>query len=409
MRRREFVTASTSAIGLGAGLYGLHRARAFEDPAVRNPLKRPQNGAEGGVPVDGPNPTPKPVPRGETRPGRLLSGISPQSFSDEYIDAFETWVGVRQAVLVFFKYMEQSDAGIDQTIRLMEGIWSRGSVPMMFWQPNYGEAEGTEQHVAERVAAGDYDDEIGAWADALAAWAIRPVGEPDRRVYLNLAPEMNGDWVPWGIPSEHTTAEGYVGMFQRVHDIVMSTGLRSDHVQWVWEVNRSSTGEVDIEAIYPGDDYVDWVGVTGYVREGWGGWRSPDRLFGKMIRTIRGFSDKPLVIGEFGADAVCGDDRCPERKNQWISQMYDFMLDNDVRLACWFEHFDDRYDIDWAVFGSSDGPSEFRHGGKVYKTYNSYRQAVRRDGVLGAHPVDARRLTDEEFGGSFPVPLATDV
>lgn len=348
-----------------------------------------------------------PAPVGETRPGSTLAGMCPREFTPRYLDALEAWTGETPAVLVFFRDMEQSGEGIAETVALLETIWERGSVPLLFWQPNFGAAADVEQSVTGPVAAGEYDDRIDAWASALAEWlnggddGNGGSGAPRRRLYLNLAPEFNGDWVPWGVPTPETTPESYVAMWRRIHDRVMATGLRPDQVQWMWTANNYTSGPLRIRDCYPGDHYVDWVAVTGYSWERWGGWKSPAEVFDGMLATLRSFTDRPVAFAEFGASADCGDDHCPDRKNAYVTDVYDYMAENDVRMACWFDQYVEKDGTDWGVFDAEAGPDVFRHAGRVYRTYDEYASALARPTVLGAHPVDARRLTDAEFDGSF--------
>lgn len=344
--------------------------------------------------------TPTPPPKGETRHGKTLSGISPRAESSTYFDALEEWLGVRPAVAVVFTDMELSDDQLTWTTDRLEGLWQRGYVPLLFLQPNFGAAAGDDRAVARRVAAGRYDDRLDAWGAALARWAIRSGSEPDRRAYLNLAPEFNGDWVPWGIPTERTTPEDYVGMWRRIRDRVMRTGLRSDHVQWIWTANNSSSGAVDIERCYPGDSYVDWVGVTGYNWVNWG-WSTPEELYEPIYRRLRALTDKPLAIAEFGASADCAGGHCPDRKDAWIADVYDYVVANDVRLACWFDHWIEKDETDWGVFDSEVGTERVRIDGRSAWAYGAFREAMHRPEFVHAHPVDARHLTDAEFAGAF--------
>lgn len=397
MNRRQFVAATGGALGLGAGIYGL-AARRGRSTAERTPWpsdhQKGTDWATGDV-------TSTPLPEGETRRGAILSGISPASESASYFDALEAWLSAQQAIAVIFTDMEKSDGEIGWTIDRLERLWRRGYVPLLFLQPNFGAATGNAQAVTRTVAAGEHDDRLRTWATELAEWAIRPTNELDRRIYLNLAPELNGDWVPWGIPTPTTTPERYVRMWHRIHDAVMSTDLQSDHVQWIWTLNATSSEPLDVSAPYPGDDYADWVGITGYNWVKWGGWLSPERIYDGMRQRIREFTDQPLAVAEFGASADCDRGHCPDRKDAWIDEVYDYFAANDVRMACWFDHWVEKDGTDWGVFDTEFGTERFRYGGKTYKVYGNYRDAVRRDDVLPAHPVDARRLTTAEFDGSF--------
>lgn len=95
----------------------------------------------------------------------------------------------------------------------------------------------------DEVRDGEY---IRQWAAAAKA-----TGLP---IFLRFACEMNGNWVPW-----HGDTEKYIEKFRLVHDIMEEA---APNVAMVW-----SPGDVPINtmsAYYPGDDAVDWVGISMY-------------------------------------------------------------------------------------------------------------------------------------------------
>lgn len=74
-------------------------------------------------------------------------------------------------------------------------------------------------------------------------------------VFLRFANEMNGNWVPWnGNPKQ------YIEKFRLVANVIHKTA--PDNVAMVWA--PGATPEYTINAYYPGDAYVDWVGVSLY-------------------------------------------------------------------------------------------------------------------------------------------------
>ncbi|MCZ8518710.1 MULTISPECIES: stalk domain-containing protein [Paenibacillus] len=73
-------------------------------------------------------------------------------------------------------------------------------------------------------------------------------------IFLRYASEMNGPWVAW-----HGDPKKYIEKFRMVHDIMAQ---EAPNVAMVW-----SPGEVpmySMDTYYPGDAYVDWVGVSTY-------------------------------------------------------------------------------------------------------------------------------------------------
>ncbi|MFC7685756.1 glycosyl hydrolase [Ureibacillus sp. GCM10028918] len=73
-------------------------------------------------------------------------------------------------------------------------------------------------------------------------------------VFLRFMGEMNGEWVPWsGDPQK------YIEKFRLVHDIMEQ---EAPNVAMVWSPNFLPRH--NINPYYPGDDYVDWVGLSLY-------------------------------------------------------------------------------------------------------------------------------------------------
>jgi beta-mannanase len=57
---------------------------------------------------------------------------------------------------------------------------------------------------------------------------------------------------------------------------------------------------VKLAGLYPGDGYVDWVGLDGYFTHK--GEQTFRELFQPSIKQIRGFTKKPLMIVETGSE-----------------------------------------------------------------------------------------------------------
>ena len=73
-------------------------------------------------------------------------------------------------------------------------------------------------------------------------------------IFLRFGGEMNGDWVPWGLQPKK-----YIEKFKLVHDIMAQ---EAPNVVMVWAPNFFPWD--NMADYYPGDAYVDWVGVSCY-------------------------------------------------------------------------------------------------------------------------------------------------
>ena len=392
MHRRAYLrTSSVAGIGTLAGCTG----SLFDDQEAPN--DDDQRGADDdGGPApdatdDGTESDEDHPMTGDAREGWLLSGVTGDS-----INAFEEWLGRPHAVYGTFVNIGRDE--VEGTVESRLGNrWDRGQVPHLWWQPFIPDREGTSDEINIEIAAGEHDDVIEAWAAAIADWAIVDDG-PDRRVYLNLAPEMNGDWSPWSPALGDDDEEDFVAMWRHVHDLVHETELAADHVQWIWTLDNTTRG-VNRREVYPGDDYVDWAGIHGYNWANWGGWRSAEEVYGSTVEMIRSITDNPIALTEFGTSSETDDgDHDPDKKDAWIADAFAYLRAEEVRMAMWFNI---TKETDWPVFDGEYGVETIDIDDETYNVYPAYKEAITAEGVLGPDPEEPRLLTDAEFAGVF--------
>ena len=110
-------------------------------------------------------------------------------------------------------------------------------------------------------------------------------------VFLRFASEMNGDWVPW-----YGDPEKYKEKFRLVHDIMEQ---EAPNVAMVWSPNFFPYDNID--PYYPGDAYVDWVGVSLYTIPYSQG---KEKLGVNPIDSLKPiyekYSHKPMMLSETG-------------------------------------------------------------------------------------------------------------
>ena len=300
-----------------------------------------------------------------------LYGVYTDPDRTDLLDAMERWLGTRHAVQTFFTPWRR-DALDGLFERLLPRIWDSGRVPLLTWEPYL--AADTRPDIARRIAAGEFDAYLDDWARRLADWLAGGESAADRRCYLRLAHEMNGDWYPWSPTVGDSTPADYVEMWRHVHDALTGAGIGSEQLQWVWCVNHADVGDDSAEACYPGDEYVDWVGVDGFnwgASRDWSDWRTPEAVFGEMIGRLGEF-EKPLCVPEIGCSSLTADGHDPARKAEWIRDAFDY-FDGRAGLCCWFN--EDK-ETDWAIFGGERGTEGVAAGGDSYAYYPAYREAL---------------------------------
>jgi hypothetical protein len=90
--------------------------------------------------------------------------------------------------------------------------------------------------------------------DYLENWA-RDAAQTQMPIFLRFGGEMNGAWTSWG-----RNPAAYRRAFRLVHDVMARL---APNVAMVWAPNAIPTENLD--EYYPGDDAVDWVGISLYV------------------------------------------------------------------------------------------------------------------------------------------------
>lgn len=226
---------------------------------------------------------------------------------------------------------------------LLRAVADHGAVPLITWEP-WDHSRGAAQPAfhLERLLAGTHDAHLRSWASALASY--------ERPVLLRWAREMNGNWYPWGIGNAGTTAAHYRSAWRHVWSIFQAEG--ANNVRWVWSPNVLH-GAAAFEPCFPGDEYVDWLGLDGYNWGGWLRWRSFTQVFEAAYRRITALSPKPLMIAEM----ACAEDG--RRKARWISDAFEVQIPVHfprVRAVIWFNQDKER---DWRVESSPESRRAF--------------------------------------------------
>ena len=259
------------------------------------------------------------------------------------LDAFAERVGdMPSIVMVYQLWTEPLFDG-----PTVDAIAGRGATPMITWEP-WKDADDAAHptYTLPSIVAGDHDAYIAESARLAADWG----GE----LLVRFAHEMNSDWVPWGQGVNGNTPADFVAAWRHVVGIFKAEG--ADNVRWVWSPNVDEGGRYPFAELYPGDDWVDWVGLDGY---NWGTeldteWRSVADIFGESYDTLTAMTDKPVMIAEFASAEAGGD------KAAWIRD--GLLVDVPQRLPevtadIWFD-FDT--ETNWRIDSSQASLTAYR-------------------------------------------------
>ena len=163
---------------------------------------------------------------------------------------FTRAVGSAPTLQMFFQSFGD---GFDST--LARRITEAGRLPMVTWEPYDWQDPEADPYPLAAIAAGRFDSYLREQAVRFAA-----VTGP---LVIRFAHEMNGDWYPWGVLTPGNTAADYIAAYRHVHDVVTAAG--ATNVVWMWAPNLiDAAPSVQLATVYPGEDVVDWVGLSGY-------------------------------------------------------------------------------------------------------------------------------------------------
>lgn len=323
-------------------------------------------------------PAPEPLPstpslaqliHPSTRQFGLYTAQSPFNWAgwDEIVGK----VGVQPTIAGYFQGWDKPFRS-DAVVR----AWRKGAMPLLSWE-SIDSSAGNDQAIdpaysLPRIIGGAYDDYLRSYARDIVA-----LGLP---LAIRLDHEMNGSWYPWGERSwgggfQNGNHKGdYVAMWRHVHDIFEQEGANA-YVLWIWAPNivnrlpsyaRSSSWYM--KSLYPGDAYVDWVGLSGYFRPPYASDQTPtfSYTFDRSLAQLREVAPgKPILLAEVGASEV-GD-----QKPEWVTSFFDAFADpayDDIVGFAWFHHAITTYSggtrvtNDWRIDSRRDSLQAFVDG-----------------------------------------------
>ncbi|OGC21279.1 hypothetical protein A2291_06245 [candidate division WOR-1 bacterium RIFOXYB2_FULL_42_35] len=252
------------------------------------------------------------------------------------IAPFQTIIGKNLAVVLWYVNMLSPFPTAEADI-----VNNNGSIPHITWEPWLPDSS-----TLESIALGTYDPYIRNFFTAAKAW--------NKPLFLRFAQEMNGNWYPWdGFHNGQTAGpERYKQAWIHIYNLREEIG--ASKVVLVWSPNADSVPSDSwnsISAYYPGDQYVDWIGVDGY---NWGyyAWCSFDTVFSTVYNTLTSLTQKPLMIGEFSSSEQGGS------KAAWITDTFTKIESTYPRVKI-FNWFNENKERDWRVNSSSTAETAF--------------------------------------------------
>jgi hypothetical protein len=192
------------------------------------------------------------------------------------VEAFARRSGARPDMVTLYESFDDDFAAAE-----VRKIDEYGALAVLRWEPY--------RHDLADVADGRHDAYLTGFAED-----VRRLNLP---IVLTIAHEMNGHWYPWG--AHRTDPADFVAAWRHIHDVFRTVG--ATNVIWTWTPNVvNHLRETPLRPLYPGDAYVDWIGMDGYFTHN--GEQTFAALFGPTMAEVNRFARKPFLIVETGAE-----------------------------------------------------------------------------------------------------------
>lgn len=221
---------------------------------------------------------------------------------------------------IFGLFEHWSPEGISNENKLTS-ICSEGYTPLISWESWQGK-NSQKVYELKDIAAGKYDEMIVAFLDDLKTICedVNVIVRFDHE--MEMRPSYGYPWTPWqGKSMEYVAAWKHVTTLAKDRQFL--------NVKWLWSPNRADQYIYDY---YPGDDYVDYVGmtlnhptITGTVYGSFGQFYTPNK------RYLDAFN-KPIIIGEAAYYSAS-----EENIAKWIDGTFEYVRQDDRIVALvWF-------------------------------------------------------------------------
>jgi hypothetical protein len=309
------------------------------------------------------------------------------------VDAFSQWLGQPVTLAQAFEASDTWDhvdgagwqlAPWSQWVRAQPGRNLILSVPML---------AGTANVSLAQCGAGQYDVHWANLASELAHYGLH-------RAYLRLGWEPDGGWYAWKAPQGQGNEANYASCFRRIVQ-VMRNAQPANQWKFVWNPTTAWRSKSYLDAIWPGNEYVDIVGIDLY-DQSWARNTYPypsvcdaSCRFGRQqnawtrqswyLYAIRDFAiahGKPMAIPEWGV-AIRPDRHGGGDNPYFVRKMHEFIHDpaNHVAFHAYFNV--SAADVDGrltnpAIGDAPGGPTKFPEAARLFKTlFGATRSAAR--------------------------------
>ena len=234
----------------------------------------------------------------------------------------------------------------------------RGGMVTYSWHPRNPLTGGdawdvsSAQVVSSILEGGALHDEFMLWLDRAASFFESLGGIP---VIFRPWHENVGSWFWWG--GNLCTADEYKSLFRLTRDYFESRGIRN--VRWCYSPNGNCTPE-EYRERYPGDDYVDIVGIDSYEYVGDGSLEEAALRYRNELTQALDFltafgkeHGKEICLSETGLEGL------PDSK-WWTETLYPVIKNYPLLYVLTWRNAHDKTGHFYAPWKGFDGAEDFK-------------------------------------------------
>jgi mannan endo-1,4-beta-mannosidase len=216
-------------------------------------------------------------------------------------------------------------------LKLLTNVGQSGKTLVIFWEPNFG-----------------YDQIINGSEDLYIKQFASDAEKYSYPVIIVPFDEMNLNDQAWGYGQNDNTAEKFISAWKHTHDLFAGVA----NVKFGLAYNSSSIPNIKgnlFADYYPGDKYVDYVGVDGFSFVS--SWKNFGDIFDNAINELDLYN-KPIIIFSVAAENY-------SQKASWITEGLGDHIKNYSNVIGWI-WFNKGSKENWLVNSNIDSLNAFK-------------------------------------------------
>ncbi|MCA6075546.1 glycosyltransferase family 2 protein [Fulvivirga sedimenti] len=264
-------------------------------------------------------------------------------------------------------------------------IYNTGRIPMVTWEPWISDSKEDLHSISvfSLINQGEFDEYLTESAKYFAAL--------ERPVLIRFAHEVDNPFYPWSEEGS-VSPQNFKNAFRRVVSVFRNQGARN--VTWVYNPWKASA----LDQYYPGDDVVDWIGVTllDYGPHLQNRSYSFNELYAPFHERLIAYPGKHVILAEMGT--------LSEDRSKWLSNAFSSIYERypEISALIFFQSDKDQNippgvsDVEflnWSINNTSQVSALLSDKFDVQQWSNQLINTRKPNGAFKKQPMDVSGIT----------------